>query len=584
MLRELLQHFGEKLRLLDREVSVVGTRQAEIGDRVAGIDRRLQHLIETQGSLAPSSSKSNSLLMERLSKVERRQKAVIVSAQRALQTALETQKQQRELCKLRNECAQQLQHTPSSPQQEAKDCEYLPFQIRDVPVLLRKGDGYLVDDGLLKSQLAGLACRSSKSVGDTGERIIDFGSSVDCIVEQSEDASIKLEESPATSTSVEKDEVDAGDADENEGDAWNDAVCTARATLLADHAWFAAGGGARSSQSGHASTATSGATSSAFASSRGQQHSGQASPEASAAYLGGSELLTVQLETINENVGAVDCEAASTEADVVPDLSSPAAWRQRRRRQLMGLVNTNFPAVDSCGSAASSSAAKMEKVASTTGALAAAGGGSNVAAAVVQAKSVSASSGTGTEMLQRTTSGMDEATRLIAKRSAAVVVDRRASNDEAVNPDMLESWANVIEQSLEVRLQHGLSDVCRRLDHLQTVMDEEVLRSVSSRLPEALRKIDALSEQCQDLEARGYEMEVRLGMLRATVDGHDQQLFICNKRTISSALQHAPIAEGQLHLMQQEVGGDAAPGAQGLSDKVDMHMQTISKLCKKLQS
>lgn len=69
----------------------------------------------------------------------------------------------------------------------AKACEYLPFQIRDVPVLLRKGDGYLVDNSLLKSQLAGLTCRSSKNTDDKGERIIDFGSTVDGVVEQAED-------------------------------------------------------------------------------------------------------------------------------------------------------------------------------------------------------------------------------------------------------------------------------------------------------------------------------------------------------------------------------------------------------------
>jgi len=66
-------------------------------------------------------------------------------------------------------------------------CQYLPFQIRFVPVLLRNGDGYLVDNGLLKSQLTGLTCRQSKNMEDRGEHVIDFGSTVYGNVEQSED-------------------------------------------------------------------------------------------------------------------------------------------------------------------------------------------------------------------------------------------------------------------------------------------------------------------------------------------------------------------------------------------------------------
>jgi len=65
--------------------------------------------------------------------------------------------------------------------------DYLPFQIRGAHVLLRKRDGYLVDNSQLKSQLSGLTCRNSKNPEDKGERIIDFGSMVDGVVEQSED-------------------------------------------------------------------------------------------------------------------------------------------------------------------------------------------------------------------------------------------------------------------------------------------------------------------------------------------------------------------------------------------------------------
>jgi len=65
--------------------------------------------------------------------------------------------------------------------------EYLPFEIRDVPVLLHQAGGYLVDNSMLKSQLAGLPCRNSKDAEDKGKRIIDFGSTVNGIVEQAED-------------------------------------------------------------------------------------------------------------------------------------------------------------------------------------------------------------------------------------------------------------------------------------------------------------------------------------------------------------------------------------------------------------
>jgi len=77
---------------------------------------------------------------------------------------------------------------PASDEKLAQACDYLPFTIRDVPILLRKGcdNGYLVDNKLLKSQLAGLTCRNSKNMEDQGERTIYFGSSIDGIVEQSE--------------------------------------------------------------------------------------------------------------------------------------------------------------------------------------------------------------------------------------------------------------------------------------------------------------------------------------------------------------------------------------------------------------
>jgi len=71
--------------------------------------------------------------------------------------------------------------------QELQACQYLPFQMRDVPLLSLAYDGYIVDNSLLKSELAGLAVRNSKNIDDRGKRIIDFGSTVDGIVEQSED-------------------------------------------------------------------------------------------------------------------------------------------------------------------------------------------------------------------------------------------------------------------------------------------------------------------------------------------------------------------------------------------------------------
>jgi len=74
-----------------------------------------------------------------------------------------------------------------SEKEVAKGYDYLPFEIRDVPVLLLKSDGYLVDNSLLKSQLTGLTCCSSKNIEAKDERIIDFGSTVDGIVEQSDD-------------------------------------------------------------------------------------------------------------------------------------------------------------------------------------------------------------------------------------------------------------------------------------------------------------------------------------------------------------------------------------------------------------
>jgi len=68
-----------------------------------------------------------------------------------------------------------------------QDCEFLPFKIRDVPVLLVQADGFLVDNSLLKSQVTGVTCRNSKNIEDRGERTIAFGSTIDGIAEESED-------------------------------------------------------------------------------------------------------------------------------------------------------------------------------------------------------------------------------------------------------------------------------------------------------------------------------------------------------------------------------------------------------------
>jgi len=81
----------------------------------------------------------------------------------------------------------QVAKAPSTPSYAEKACQYLPFQIRGFPVLLRKADGYLVANSLLKSELVGLTVRSSKNIDDKGERIINYGSTVDGIVEQSQD-------------------------------------------------------------------------------------------------------------------------------------------------------------------------------------------------------------------------------------------------------------------------------------------------------------------------------------------------------------------------------------------------------------
>lgn len=70
---------------------------------------------------------------------------------------------------------------------EFEACKYLPFLIGDVPVLLRQADGYLVDNSWLKSQLAGLTVRNSKDNEGRDEGIIEFGSTVHGIIEDSED-------------------------------------------------------------------------------------------------------------------------------------------------------------------------------------------------------------------------------------------------------------------------------------------------------------------------------------------------------------------------------------------------------------
>merc|ERR1712187_206794 len=103
-------------------------------------------------------------------------------------------------------------------------------------------------------------------------------------------------------------------------------------------------------------------------------------------------------------------------------------------------------------------------------------------------------------------------------------------------------------QSLDARLDQSLSDIQRRVDRLQEAADQEAVRSVSSRLPEAIRKIDGLVDQCQDLEARERALEVRLDMMRATVDGHEQQLFIFSRRSLAGLQVSLP----------HERGGDAA--------------------------
>jgi len=74
-----------------------------------------------------------------------------------------------------------------SPMVSSLAYDYSPFRIRGVPFLLRKHDGDLVDNSQLKSQLAGITCRKSKNSDDKGERVIDFGSTIDGTVEYSED-------------------------------------------------------------------------------------------------------------------------------------------------------------------------------------------------------------------------------------------------------------------------------------------------------------------------------------------------------------------------------------------------------------
>jgi len=141
-------------------------------------------------------------------------------------------------------------------------------------------------------------------------------------------------------------------------------------------------------------------------------------------------------------------------------------------------------------------------------------------------------------------------------------------------------------QVLDARMEQGFAKLQRHIDRLQDAIDREAVRAVGSQLPEAIRRIDGLAEQCRELESKETELEVRLDMTRTCMEGQEQQLQMLATRAWAGAtFQQCSLGDGRHNAALRESGGDAAAGAAGaIAGKVDMHMQTISQICRKLQS
>eukprot|EP00929_Paragymnodinium_shiwhaense_P036706 TRINITY_DN19639_c0_g1_i3.p1 TRINITY_DN19639_c0_g1~~TRINITY_DN19639_c0_g1_i3.p1 ORF type:complete len:387 (-),score=71.59 TRINITY_DN19639_c0_g1_i3:32-1021(-) len=122
MLRELWEHLSQRLDSLAKDVSSMGAVHGDLGRQLLLLDGRVQRLAEAQSQTRDgidglishqSCRREPEQLAERLVKVERQQKTLIVSAQRALEIALDAKQRQQELSRSLLPLMEKLSSEPS---------------------------------------------------------------------------------------------------------------------------------------------------------------------------------------------------------------------------------------------------------------------------------------------------------------------------------------------------------------------------------------------------------------------------------------------------------------------------------------
>jgi hypothetical protein len=159
----------------------------------------------------------------------------------------------------------------------------------------------------------------------------------------------------------------------------------------------------------------------------------------------------------------------------------------------------------------------------------------------------------------------------------------------------IESLSGVL-QSVEARLDGGMRDLRARVVRLEGAIDEGTLPSTSLRLPDARSQIEGLTMQCQEMETRERELEVRVDALRTHVDNLNRRA----SATPASGRAHhreGHLCSGFLARLNDNRDGvdlDGAASLEAVSHKraanlrrvngqVDTQMEAISTLCKQLQ-
>jgi hypothetical protein len=153
--------------------------------------------------------------------------------------------------------------------------------------------------------------------------------------------------------------------------------------------------------------------------------------------------------------------------------------------------------------------------------------------------------------------------------------EQRISELKVSEEEVPESWQEALVSNSQ--LQSDYSDLYRRFDAMQAVVDEQVLVSLQTmqrQLPEAMAKVDRLLTDENERFSKVEENDVRLCAALTKLESYEQKVRDCMHRLdqVPSASHARAIWQEELQKLLPEINVD------GLSKRLDMSLDAIDEL------